>query len=134
MKKLTSKGIGKTELIVCLCAFLVLLAVGIKALVDNHNVGNLSRFKLLGDSFAYKVSIYKDMHPRTDNTYYLDLLLDDDYDIELNNPTNTSEKCSRYESYVKIENGIKNVVLRCGNYLAIGIQDKAYYQHRKSLQ
>lgn len=126
MKKLTNKGIGKIELMACLCAILVLLAIGIKVLADNHSNSNLTMFKKLGDTFAYKVSIYKDMYPTVDNVYYLDHLLDDDYDIELTNPTNTTEQCSRYESYVKIEDGKKSVVLKCGNYLAVGVQDNSY--------
>lgn len=128
MKKLiNSKGVGKVELMICLCAILVLLAIGIKSLSDNHSKGNISMFKKLGDSFAYEVSFYKDKNPTPDNVYYLDNLLDDNYDVELSNPTNASEECSRYETYVKIDGGNKKeVVLKCGSYLAVGVQDGSY--------
>jgi len=127
MKKLTNIGIGRVELMVCLCAILVLLAVGIVYLSDSSAKGNLNMFKKVGDAFAYEVSIYKDQYPRADDKYYLDYLLDHGLPVEVNNPTNTGESCDRYQSYVEIdENGKKKVVMKCGIYYVEGMHENTY--------
>lgn len=126
IKKLTNRGFGKVEVMVMLCALLVLLAFGVKSLSDNQESSNISMLKRQADNFAYKVGIYKDMYTRSDNIYYLDYLLDDSYAIDLTSPTDSSVKCSRYESFVKIVNSTKEVTLKCGNYLAVGVEDGNY--------
>ncbi|MBO5375839.1 MAG: hypothetical protein J6A52_03205 [Bacilli bacterium] len=125
-KGLTNRGFGKVEVMVMLCALLVLLAFGVKSLSDNQDSSNISMLKRQADNFAYKVGIYKDMYIRDDNIYYLDYLLDASYAIELTSPTDSNVKCNRYESYVKITNASKQVTLKCGNYLAVGYEGGNY--------
>lgn len=125
-KQIRNAGFTKAEIIVMLCAILVLLAIGVKVLSDNQNTSNYSMLKRQAENFAYKVSVYKDMYPREDNTYYLDYLIDDKYAISLSNPFDKNDECDRYESFVKIENGKKNITLKCGNYLAVGVLDGHY--------
>lgn len=131
-KQIRNAGFTKTEIIVMLCAILVLLAIGVKALSDNQNTSNYSMLRRQAENFAYKVSVYKDMYPREDNTYYLDYLIDDKYAISLSNPFDKNDECDRYESFVKIENGKKNITLKCGNYLAVGVLDGHYYIYELS--
>lgn len=126
MKKLTSKGFGLLEVMVALCAILVVVAISVVLIIKNSESSNINMFKKLGDDFAYKVSIYKDRYPRLDNIYYLDYMLNDKIDIELKSPVD-SQECDRYESYVRIdEDGKKHVTMRCGNYFVTGKHEGEY--------
>lgn len=132
MKRLTERGFSKAEIIIGLCAILVLLAILIKALSDSSDDSNYSHFRRQADNFASRVAVYKDMYERRDNTYYLDYLLDDNYTIDVVNPFDKTTECDRYESYVKIFDGKKEVNLKCGNYLAIGMEGGNYYIYEVS--
>ena len=134
MKRLISeKGFGKAEIIICLCALLVFIAIGVKSLTDNKDNSKFSALKKQAENFAYKVIVYKDRYTRSDNTYYLDYLLDDEYAIEVVNPFDDSTSCDRYESFVKIVDNEKIVELKCGDYLISGVLEGDFTVYRLSM-
>lgn len=125
MKKINRKGFSKIEVITVLGVLAVLIALGVKLVVDNSK--NYGAFKNLANNFAKDVAKYKDRYPKADNTYYLNELIEKGYSEELKNPINTTETCDKYDSYVEIpETNNKKVTLNCGNYLVEGTQDSAY--------
>jgi len=126
MKGLTNKGFSKVEFMIGLCTILVLLAIGVKVLFSNNDNSRYSMLKRQAENFAYKVGIYKDKYPRSDQLYYLDYLLEDNYATDLANPFQKDTNCDRYESYVEITSHKKLVSLKCDHYLAVGEEGGTY--------
>ncbi len=131
-RKINKKGFGRSEIIICLCALLVFMAIGIKSLIENNDNSKFSRLKKQAENFAYKVMLYKDNYTRNDNIYYLDYLLDSEYSVDIVNPFNGSEFCDRYESFVKIDGNEKIIELKCGNYLIVGVLEGNFTVYRIS--
>lgn len=124
-KKMNKRGFSKIELITMLGVMAVLIAIGVKLVMDNSK--NYGAFKNLANNFAKDVARYKDAYTKVDNTYYLNDLIEKGYSEDLKNPINTSEYCDRYESYVEIpETNNKKVTLKCGNYFVEGTQSEGY--------
>lgn len=131
-KQINENGFGKAEIIICLCALLVFMAIGIKSLSENKDSSKFSLLKKQAENFAYKVMIYKDKYTRVDNIYYLDYLLDDGYAIEVIDPFNENMSCDRYESFVEIDGNEKIIELKCGNYLISGVLEEDFTVFRLS--
>ena len=100
MKKIDNKGFSKIEFMTMFAVIAILLALGIKLVVDNSK--NYGAFRNLANNFANSVARYKDQYPRDDNTYILNDLIEKGYSEELKNPIDTTEYCDRYESYVEL--------------------------------
>lgn len=125
MKKIDNKGFSKIEFMTMFAVIAILLALGIKLVVDNSK--NYGAFRNLANNFANSVARYKDQYPRDDNTYILNDLIEKGYSEELKNPIDTTEYCDRYESYVEVpQPNNKKVNLLCGNYIVEGYQNSGY--------
>lgn len=126
MKKLNRSGFSKIEIIGVLCTIIILLAIGINYIIKTAEAGTFSTFIKLADRFAEQVSLYKDMYPNDENTYYLADLMNSRYKVDIINPFDKKDECNYYESFVVIDNNTKKVSLKCGNYLAVGVEGKEY--------
>lgn len=127
MKDLTNeKGFSKLELITVLCAFLILIAIGVYSISDNTKKGEFSAFKKLADSYLYNVNMFKDQYPSMDNNYYLEDLLNKKFIDSLTSPFDKKTSCDHYETKVTIENSKRTFIIRCEDYIIEGIYGQEY--------
>lgn len=127
MKDLNNeKGFSKLELITVLCAFLILIAIGVYSISDNTKKGEFSAFKKLADSYIYNVNLYKDQYPSIDNVYYLEDLLERKFIDSLTSPFDKKTSCDLYETKVTIENSKKTFIIRCQSYTIEGVYGQKY--------